>query len=78
MLGDYNFHTVDAYEIAKNNGLGRFINSTLLGSFAAQLDTPDIDVLCNIVAESTKAKQEENAHACRDGYNFLYQLLSAA
>ena len=64
VLGDYNFHTVDAFEIAKNNNLGRFINSTLLGSFAALLDTPDIDVLCNTVEESTKAKQEENANAC--------------
>lgn len=78
VLGDYKFNTVDAFVIATNNGLGRFINSTLLGSFAAVLGAPNIDVLCKIVAESTKVLQEENANACRDGYNFINQLRSAA
>jgi pyruvate ferredoxin oxidoreductase gamma subunit len=78
VLGDYTIHTIDAFEIAKNNDLGRFINSTLLGGFASILNAPDIDVLCKTIAESTKAKQEENARACRDGYNLIQNLRSAA
>ena len=77
-LSDYKIYTIDAVKIAHDNGLGRFINSTLLGAFVAVLDSPSIESMRNTIIESAPVKKNENASACIDGYNRMQQLQNAA
>ena len=73
-LGDYNIYTIDAFRIARDNGLGRFINSALLGAFTAILDAPDIDTVCKTIRDSAPVKKEENARACMEGYRQMQNI----
>ena len=70
-LGDYTIYTIDALRIARDNGLGRFINSALLGAFTAVLGAPEIETMCRIIRESAPVKARENEQACRDGYRLM-------
>jgi len=70
-LGDFRIYTIDAFKIAGDNGLGRFINSALLGAFTLVLDAPAIETMIKIIADSAPVKQEQNANACRAGYNLM-------
>lgn len=73
-LADYNIYTIDAFKIAHNNGLGRFINSTLLGAFTSVLNVPAIGIMSKIIADSAPVKQEENANACIAGYKLMQEI----
>lgn len=70
-LADCRIYSIDGFAIAKRNGLGNFINSALLGAFAAVLKSPDIESMRQTVADSAPVKKEENVNACLDGYNQL-------
>jgi len=59
---------IDAIAIAQRNGMGRIVNSALLGALAATLDTPAIDTLAATLHESAPVKKDENVRACREGY----------
>lgn len=73
-LGDYTIYTIDAFRIARDNGLGRFINSALLGAFTAVLGAPGIETVCSTIRNSAPVKKEENAKACMDGYQMMQKI----
>ncbi len=73
-LSDASLHTVDGLRISKENGLGGFINSTLLGAFVAILGQPGIDSMSKTIAESAPVKKDENVSACMDGYKLIQQV----
>ena len=59
---------VDGLGIARATGLGRIVNSALLGALACVLDEPDLEVLTRtVVAQATK-QQDENSAAVRAGW----------
>ena len=74
-LGDYTIYTVDGFRVARDNGLGRFINSALLGAFTSVLGAPDIEIVCRTIRDSAPVKAQENEQACREGYRLLQQIL---
>ena len=57
-LGEYMIYTIDAFQIARDNGLGRFINSALLGAFTAVLGVPDIETVCSTIRASAPVKRK--------------------
>jgi pyruvate ferredoxin oxidoreductase gamma subunit len=65
---DCHFHSIDGFGVSQEHGLGRFINSTLLGAFASILKTPGIEAMRQTIAESAPVKTNENISACVDGY----------
>jgi 2-oxoacid:acceptor oxidoreductase gamma subunit (pyruvate/2-ketoisovalerate family) len=65
---DCHFHSIDGFGISQEHGLGRFINSTLLGAFASILKAPTIESMRQTIAESAPVKTEENVSACIAGY----------
>lgn len=65
---DCQFFSIDGFGVSQEHGLGRFINSTLLGAFASILKTPTIDSMRQTIAESAPVKTEENVSACIAGY----------
>lgn len=67
-LGDYRWVTVDGKAIAQRNGLGRIVNSALVGAFAGVVKAPNLEKLCQVVREMSPVKVEENANACLEGY----------
>lgn len=67
-LGDYRIFPVNGQEIARNNDMGKVVNSALLGAFVAALDKPDIKTMCEVIEQTAPAKKQENVAACREAY----------
>lgn len=70
-LGDYKIIAVDGIGIAQKNGMGRIVNSALLGAFAGVLGQPSIDTLNQVVEETAPVKKEENLAACNEAYRLM-------
>jgi pyruvate ferredoxin oxidoreductase gamma subunit len=70
-LGDYQITPIDGLGIARNNDMGKVVNSALLGAFVAVLEQVDIETLCQVVQESAPVKQTENVAASREGYQLF-------
>lgn len=67
-LPGYRVIPVDGIGISQRNGLGRIVNSALLGGFACALEDPSLATLSRIVAEESPKKGSENAAACLEGF----------
>jgi pyruvate ferredoxin oxidoreductase gamma subunit len=67
-LGDYRIFPIDAVKIARQVGLGRIVNSALLGAFCCLLGAPTIDTMSATVLEAAPVKPDENVAACRAGF----------
>ncbi len=76
--GDYRIATIDGIAIAQKNGLGRIVNSAVLGAFARVMGSPDLDVLARVIYEVSPRKNEENAQCARDGYEMVKMMASTA
>ncbi len=72
-LGNFRAVTIDAKSIAQANGLGRIVNSTLVGAVVGLLGEPGIDALTSVVADMSPVKQTENVAACLDGFRLVAQ-----
>jgi pyruvate ferredoxin oxidoreductase gamma subunit len=70
-MGDFRFATLDALAVAQQNGVGRFVNSAILGAFARVMGSPDLEVLAEVVREVSPAKSEENVLCARDGFRLV-------
>jgi len=70
-LGDYNITTIDGRVIARENGMGKVVNSALLGAFIAALETLDLDTLCQVIEDTAPVKHQENVAACRQAHQQL-------
>lgn len=70
-LGNYRMVTIDAKSIAKSNMLGRIVNTTLVGALLALMDYKNIDLIKEVVGETSPAKAEQNVAACMDGYRIV-------
>jgi pyruvate ferredoxin oxidoreductase gamma subunit len=60
---------VDGISISRRHGLGRIVNSSLLGAFARALEAPPLEVLTGTLIEEAPAMQAENVAACEEGYH---------
>ncbi|HET8744201.1 MAG TPA: 2-oxoacid:acceptor oxidoreductase family protein [Ramlibacter sp.] len=65
-LPGYRVVPVDAIAISRSQGLGRIVNSALLGALARAIGAPGLDVLAGLLREGRQG--EENAAACALGY----------
>ena len=67
-LGDYRIFPIDAVTIAQHYGLGRIVNSVLLGAFCFLLGAPALDTMSATIFESAPDQADENVAACRAGF----------
>jgi pyruvate ferredoxin oxidoreductase gamma subunit len=67
-LGNYRLSTVDGLGIAARNGLGRIVNSAVLGACAGLLGAPSLEVLLRTLEELSPAKVAQNLAAAREGF----------
>ncbi len=70
-MGDHRFATLDALAVAQKNGVGRFVNSAILGAFAKVMGSPDVEFLAEVVRDVSPARKNENAAAVLDGYQMV-------
>jgi pyruvate ferredoxin oxidoreductase gamma subunit len=77
-LPGYRVLPLDGIAVSQRNGLGRIVNSALLGAFARALETPRLETLMRTIAESAPKHGRENAAACLEGYRLIDAQLSRA
>ncbi|MEO8137029.1 MAG: 2-oxoacid:acceptor oxidoreductase family protein, partial [Betaproteobacteria bacterium] len=78
LLPGYRVIPVDGVAISRRHGLGRIVNSALLGAFARVLAAPQLDVLLRTILEEAPKLRDENATACKDGYDWVGAQLQRA
>ncbi len=62
---------VDGLAIAREHGLGRIVNSALLGAFARALEAPPLAVITRVLEVESPKKHDENVAACTAGWNIV-------
>ncbi|MBL8286462.1 MAG: 2-oxoacid:acceptor oxidoreductase family protein [Rubrivivax sp.] len=67
---------VDGLAISRRHGLGRIVNSALLGAFARALGSLPLPVLETTLAERSPKLHEENLSACEEGWRVAEALLA--
>jgi pyruvate ferredoxin oxidoreductase gamma subunit len=78
-LPAYRVLPVDGIAVAQRSGLGRIVNSALLGAFARAVGAPALETLSGTIAEAAPKNKQENVQACLQGYRLIEaQLLRAA
>jgi pyruvate ferredoxin oxidoreductase gamma subunit len=75
VLPGYQVIPVDGLGLARSNGLGRIVNSGLLGALARALESPSMAVLERTLTEHSPKLHDENVAACEDGYRAVDALL---
>jgi len=70
-LPGYRVLPVDGLSISRRNGLGRIVNSALLGAFARAIGAPGLDVLARTLAQEAPKLHAENLAACEEGYRWV-------
>ena len=68
---------VDGLAIAHRHGLGRIVNSALLGALARAMEAPTLEALTRVIAEAAPKLRDENIAACADGYRSVEAQLQA-
>jgi pyruvate ferredoxin oxidoreductase gamma subunit len=78
-LPAYRVLPVDGLELAQRNGLGRIVNSALLGALARAVGAPTLETLSATITSEAPKNGRQNAAACVDGYRLIdAQLRKAA
>jgi len=69
---------IDGLAISRRNGLGRIVNSALLGALARAIEAPTLDVLERTLIDNAPKQHDENIAACVEGWRTADTLLQAA
>jgi pyruvate ferredoxin oxidoreductase gamma subunit len=78
-LPGYRIVPVDGLAISRRLGLGRIVNSALLGGLARAVGDPPLPVLEHLLQHESPKLRDENVAACVAGYRAVdAQLLEAA
>ena len=67
----YRVIPVDGISISRRHGLGRIVNSALLGAFARAIEAPKLGVLTRALGERAPKLRDENIAACEEGYRWM-------
>jgi 2-oxoacid:acceptor oxidoreductase gamma subunit (pyruvate/2-ketoisovalerate family) len=67
-LPGYRLIPVDGISISRRHGLGRIVNSALLGALARAIDAPTLEQLTRVLIEEAPKLHDENIAACEEGY----------
>ncbi len=67
-LPGYRVIPIDGLAIARRHGLGRIVNSALLGALARALAAPPLEVMERTLVQNSPKLHEQNIAACEDGF----------
>jgi 2-oxoacid:acceptor oxidoreductase gamma subunit (pyruvate/2-ketoisovalerate family) len=74
----YRVIPVDGISISRRHGLGRIVNSALLGALARAIEAPELDALTRILTDEAPKLHAENIAACEAGYRWVDAQLQKA
>ena len=74
-LGDFHIFPIDGLSIARDCGLGRIVNSTLLGALACALQAPDIGTMQKTISAAMADKTAGNIRACLGGFDHAREII---
>ena len=77
-LPGYRVIPVDGIAISRRHGLGRIVNSALLGGFVRAIAAPRLEVLTSVLTDEAPKLHDENIAACEDGYRWVDAQLEGA
>lgn len=77
-LPGYRVIPVDGLAISRRQGLGRIVNSALLGGLACAVGNPPLAVLEDLLREESPKLRAENVAACTEGYRVVESQLQQA
>jgi pyruvate ferredoxin oxidoreductase gamma subunit len=77
-LQGYRVIPVDGIAIARRHGLGRIVNSVLLGALARAIGAPKLEVLTSALSDGAPKLHDENIAACEEGYRCVEEQLQTA
>lgn len=66
---------IDALAISRQKGLGRIVNSALLGALVRVIKAPSLDILTQTLVENAPKQHDENIAACTEGYRWANEQL---
>ena len=70
---------IDALTISRQQGLGRIVNSALLGALARVIQAPTLAILSQALVDNAPKQHDENVAACAEGFRCAErQLLGSA
>jgi pyruvate ferredoxin oxidoreductase gamma subunit len=75
-LPGYRVIPVDGISISRRFGLGRIVNSALLGALARAIEAPKLDALTRTLTAEAPKLRDENIAACEEGYRRVEAQLS--
>jgi pyruvate ferredoxin oxidoreductase gamma subunit len=78
VLPGYRVIPVDGLAISRRCGLGRIVNSALLGALACAVGDPPLAVLERLLLEQSPKLQEQNVLACTEGHRAVQAQLQKA
>ena len=67
--------TIDALTISRQLGLGRIVNSALIGALARVIEAPSLATLSSTLTDELPRQRDENVAACVQGYRWADQQL---
>ncbi len=70
-LPGYRVIPVDGLAISHRHGLGRIVNSALLGAFVRAIDAPPLDLLKRTLITEAPKMHDQNIAACDEGYAWV-------
>jgi pyruvate ferredoxin oxidoreductase gamma subunit len=76
-LPDNRVIPVDGIAISRRHGLGRIVNSALLGALARAIEAPGLEALTRTLAAEAPKLVAENIAACEDGFHAVDAQLAA-
>jgi pyruvate ferredoxin oxidoreductase gamma subunit len=77
-LPGYRVIPVDGLAISRRQGLGRIVNSALLGGLACAVGDPPLAVLEHLLLNESPKLREENVAACTEGFRAVESQLREA
>lgn len=66
---------IDALTISRQRGLGRIVNSALLGALVRAINSPSLAILSQALVDNAPKQHDENVAACAEGYRCADRLL---
>jgi pyruvate ferredoxin oxidoreductase gamma subunit len=78
VLPGYRVIPVDGLAISRRQGLGRIVNSALLGGLACAVGDPPLAVLERLLLEESPKLHDANVAACTEGYRAVQAQLQQA
>ena len=69
---------IDALTISRQHGLGRIVNSALLGALVRVIEAPTLAILTQTLVDNAPKLHDENIAACTTGYQWAERLLEGS